>query len=291
MRLSVVPALLAALATSVSRAVDIDAPALFDSLDRDRNGFVTAAEAGESHGRLFARLVRTSDDDADGALTQDEFQAALTPLRIEKSLVTKQGSRLPGSDALMVLLARMDANGNRRVEAAEVPANLRDTFQRMVDFADADKNGTLDTRELAEGGVRLGVIAQTAAARLRIDVARELAALPPARRNSLERMGALPNPQQMMADPAEATEIFARLDVNGDGFVVADEAPEGLANLIQRADRDGDGKLSAAEFRAASQRAGRRGEQLLRNRARQPPAMPASEMTERAGDMMEEQTE
>jgi hypothetical protein len=291
MRHSVIAALLAALAPSVGGAVEIDASALFASLDANQDGRVTTAEAGKSHARLFARLLRTSDD-GDGVLTADEFAAALTPLRVEKTLVTKQGSRLPGSDALIVLLARMDADGDRRIEAAEVPATLRDTFQRMVDFADADKNGTLDTRELADGGVRLGIIAQTAAARLGINVAAELAALPPARRNSLERMGAFPNPQQMMADPAQAAEMFARFDANGDGFVVPDEAPEGLANVIQRADRNGDGKLSAAEFKAASQRAARRGGGQQRgNRARQPPARAAEEMAEPAGDMMDEQME
>jgi hypothetical protein len=290
MRLSATAALLAALAPSVGGAVEIDAQALFASLDANRDGQVTAVEAGKPQARLFTRLLRTGDD-GDGALTADEFEAALTPLRAEKSLVTKQGSRLPGSDALIVLLARMDADGDRRIEAAEVSGVLRDTFQRMVDFADADKNGTLDTRELADGGVRLGIIAQTAAARLGINVAAELAALPPARRNSLERMGAFPNPQQMMADPTQAAEMFTRFDANGDGFVMPDEAPEGLANVIQRADRNRDGKLSSAEFKAASQRAARRGGQQRGNRARQPPASPGEEVPEPSGEMMDEQTE
>jgi hypothetical protein len=290
MRLSTIATLLAALTSSVGQAVEIDAPALFASLDADRDGRVRSAEAGKPHARLFARLLRTGDD-GDGVLTADEFEAALTPLRAEKSLVTKQGNRLPGSDALIVLLARMDANGDRRIEAAEVPALFRDTFQRMVHFADADKNGTLDTRELADGGVRLGIIAQTAAARLGINVAAELAALPPGRRNSLERMGAFPNPQQMMADPVQAAEMFARFDANGDGFVVPDEAPEGLANLIQRADRNRDGKLSSAEFKAAAQRAARRGGQQRGNRARQPPGRPAQEVAEPSGEMMDEQME
>jgi hypothetical protein len=290
MRLSAIAAIVAALMPSVGRAVEIDARALFASLDEDRDGRVTAADAGKPHARLFRRLLRTGDD-GDGALTVDEFEAALTPLRAEKGLPTKLGSRLPGSDALVVLLARMDADGDLRIEATEIPATLRDTFQRMIDFADADKSGGLETRELADGGVRLGIIAQTAAARLGIDVAAELTALSPTRRNSLERMGALPNPQQMMADPAQAAEMFARFDANGDGFVASDEAPEGIANLIQRADRNRDGKLSSAEFTAASQRAARRGGQQRGNRARRPPANPGEEMAEPAGEIMDEQME
>jgi Ca2+-binding EF-hand superfamily protein len=57
-----------------------------------------------------------------------------------------------------------------------------------------------------------------------------------------------------MADPQQAAELFTRLDANGDKLLASDEAPEGLANLIRRADRDGDGKLSQNEFQAAARR-------------------------------------
>ena len=47
-------------------AAEIDASRLFKQLDADRDGQVAADEAGADHGRLFARLVSTSDDDGDG---------------------------------------------------------------------------------------------------------------------------------------------------------------------------------------------------------------------------------
>lgn len=246
-------------AASVEAAVEIDAPRLFASLDADSNGRITRREAGHENGRLFTRLLRTSDDDGDGQLTAEEFAAGLTPVRAEKELVVKQGSRLPGSDALLVMLARMDANADRRLEASEIPAELRGLFEQMLARADADKNGRLDSREIADAGPQLGITAQVAAARLGIDVPAELAALPAERRQALEQMNSFPNPAEMMADPAQAAELFARLDADGDGLVSAEEAPEGLARLIRRVDGFGnggnrDGKLGAAEFQEAARR-------------------------------------
>src|SRR5690606_34832138 len=57
-------------------------------------------------------------------------------------------------------------------------------------------------------------------------------------------------------DPAQ---IFKRFDRNGDGKLVADEAPEArreyVARLIKRGDTDGDGALSLEEFTAVARQA------------------------------------
>lgn len=257
---------------SAIAAAEIDATRLFEQLDANRDGHIAAEEAGDGHVRLFARLVRTSDDDGDGVLSADEFAAGLTPVRGEKPLIEKQGSRLPGSDALLVMLAKMDANGDRRLVADEIPERFQDAFDRMLDRADEDKDGLLSSRELAQGGPRLGIIATAAAARLGIDVAAELAKLSPKERQAMERMDAYPRPGELMANPERAAELFERLDANGDGRVAADEAPEGLAQLIRRGDRDGDGQLSKGEFQQMSRRLAKF--QQRSGRGRPEPAMP-----------------
>jgi hypothetical protein len=238
----------------LASGVDIDAAGLFAQLDANRDGRVVAAEAGEAHAALFARLVRTGDENGDGALTAEELATALTPVRADKAAVEKQGSRLPGSDALVVLVAKMDANRDRQLDADEIPAAYRGAFDAMLARGDADKNGRLDGRELADGGVQLGMIAQNAAARLRLDVPAELAKLPPERRQAIERMGAFPNPREMLADPTQIGALVAQFDANGDKQLAADEVPEGLANIIRRADQNGDGQASAAELTAVSRR-------------------------------------
>lgn len=234
-------------------AVEIDAPQLFRQLDANADGRLTRDEVGAEHARLFARLVRTCDD-GDGLLTAEEFAAGLTPVRADKQDVQKQGSRLAGSDALIVLLAKMDANGDRKLVAGEIPAQFRDTFQAMLARGDADKNGQLETREIAEAAPALSGIGGGAAIRLRIDVPGELAKIPAATREALAGINAFPDPREMLADPKQAGELFARFDADGDNFLTAEEAPPGLARFIERGDRDGDGKLSEAELAAIARR-------------------------------------
>jgi Ca2+-binding EF-hand superfamily protein len=256
MRTRLLAALLAAFVPGVqtATAAEIDAPRLFAQLDADRDGRVTAAEAGDAHARLFARLLRTGDDDGDGRLSADEFAIALTPVRADKAMIRKQGSRLPGSDALVVMIARLDANGDRQIVADEVLEPLRGAFAGLLQRGDVDRNGKLDMRELADGGPPLALAAQLAASRLGIDVAAEYAALPPARREAIERISAFPNPQDIMSNPQQAAELFGQLDANGDKRLATEEAPPGFARLIERGDRDGDGTLSEAEWTAMVRR-------------------------------------
>jgi hypothetical protein len=267
----------AATAACPTRGTEIDASGLFSQLDADRDGRLTAAEAGAAHARLFARMLRTGDD-GDGELTVEEFAAALTPVRSDKAVVEKQANRLPGSDALIVLVYLMDANGDRRLDEAECPAAYRGTLAAMLQRGDEDKNGRLDARELATGGPQLGLVAQGAAARLGLNVPAELAKIPAERRQGIERMGAMQNPREMLADPQQRGELFARLDANGDNLIAPDEAPEGLANIIRRGDRNGDGKLSEAELeRIARQQSG-----LQRRPSRPRPPAPSQTMDEPA---------
>jgi Ca2+-binding EF-hand superfamily protein len=229
-------------------AVEIDSPALFATLDANADGQLSRDEAGDAHARLFTRLLRTSDDDDNGQLTPDEFAAGLTPVRADKSLVEKQGSRTPGGDALIVAISLMDADGDLRLEAEEIPERFSDLYEQMLEPGDADKDGSLDAREIAQAGPQLGFIAQRAARRLGIDVQAELARLPEDQRQALERMDAFPRPEDILSDPEQAAQLFERLDANDDDKLAPDEAPEGLARLIERGDRDGDGQLSRREF-------------------------------------------
>jgi hypothetical protein len=150
----------------------------------------------------------------------------------------------------------MDANGDRRLIASEIPASYRQVFARMLERGDADKNGRLEAREIAQAGPQLGLVAQLAARSLGIDVAAELARLPLDEREAMEPMDAY---RRLNGAPATAVEIRGRVrqllnqfDRNGDGKLVAAEAPPRMARSFERFDRDASGDLDDEELQQAA---------------------------------------
>ncbi|RIK79400.1 MAG: hypothetical protein DCC67_10525 [Planctomycetota bacterium] len=221
----------------------------------------TAAAALVPHALLFKRLLRTGDENLDEVLSASELAAGLLPVRAEKTAVKKEGSRLPGADALTLLVARIDVNGDSRLELTEASAADRRVLQQMLRIADDDKDSALDPREIARAAPRLGLQAQAAALRAGLDIDAELAKLPASRRSAVEQMGAYPRPGEILADPQLARQLFQRFDANADGRLSAEEAPPALAErfprLIRRGDRDGDGQFSQAEFLDVARRIAR----------------------------------
>jgi len=240
-----------------------DIPALFQQLDADGDGFLSAAEIGSEHRLLHARLVRTGDAGGDGQLDLDDFQAALEPLRADKRLPSKAEARLPGVEALLVVISLLDRNRDGRLAPDEAVGPWEPAFQRLLDAGDDDKNGRLEPRELARQAPRLRLVARGAARELGIDVVAEWAALPPAEQQRLENLGAVPDPREALRDPVRAAELFTRLDADGDARLDVDELPAELAErlgpLLQRADRDGSGGVEREEFLAAARRLAGRG--------------------------------
>src|SRR5262245_32158148 len=78
---------LAAAATDPPSAAEA---ALFERLDADRDGQVTAGEVSAENQRLFARLLRQADLNKSDSLSREEFIAGLVPTRPEKPLEEKQ---------------------------------------------------------------------------------------------------------------------------------------------------------------------------------------------------------
>ena len=229
---------------------------LFQQLDQNQDGWLEAGEIDTQHRRLYERLLRTGDADQDGRLSSDEFKVSLQPKQTEKPLVEKQGSEIPGADALLLLLARMDVNGDSQIQRQEVPQPLLEMFDRIEDRLGGERDGVLDRRELTRAGPGLIRIAQRIVEGMNLDVEVELALLSDKQWNNVQNMLSRRGQTDMLADPERARQIFRQLDANSDGQVTLAEVPDQVAQrfeqLLQRADRNRDEQISEEELMTVS---------------------------------------
>lgn len=141
-------------------------------------------------------------------------------------------------------LQKLDTNQDTVIEESEVPESGRAAFRTLLRHGDANKDGKLQVEELRALGER---VRANAGAGLR------------QRFKALDADGDGKLSRAEFRGPAP---LFDRLDADKDGFVTRDEVNKGLPAppnappppgmpLLQRLramDKDGDGKVSRAEF-------------------------------------------
>jgi Ca2+-binding EF-hand superfamily protein len=195
--------------------------ALFDRLDTDKDGQLTAAEIPADKRRLFQRLLRVADQDKSGGLSRAEFLAGVAdhspelPLEEKPTLDPANPSGLPSPEQF---LQRFDKNMDGKVTLDEVPDEGRDRFQQLLARADKNNDNAVSKEEMTE-------LVDTTNKQLKAGAGQ---------------------------DARDPRQMFKYLDTNGDGKVALDEVPgerrEGFEKMLKAFDKDGDGKLNEEEF-------------------------------------------
>lgn len=127
--------------------------ALFDRLDTDKDGQLTAAEIPEDKRRLFQRLLRNADQDKSGGLSHAEFLAGVAdrgpdrPLEEKPTLDSSNPSGLPNPEQFF---KNFDKNLDGKVTLDEMPDEGRDRFQQLLTRADKNNDNAISKEEMTD---------------------------------------------------------------------------------------------------------------------------------------------
>jgi collagen type III alpha len=137
---------------STGPAVSGEPDALFERLDRNRDGLIARGDIDADKMRLFERLLRRGDENGDERLTLEEFTEGLNPPEPPRTFSPRRDGMagLGGDLQPQQFFAQMDRNGDGRIVRDEAPPRLRQNFDR----ADADGDGGLDRREFFRAVLR-----------------------------------------------------------------------------------------------------------------------------------------
>lgn len=204
---------------SVSRADEAD---VFSRIDKDGDGVVAASEVQESHRRLFDRLLRTADKNADGKLSRDEFVAGTTA-EPDMADGPQRGDRFGGGGGRGMtfqpgqFLRRLDRDGDGKLSREETPERMRQGFDRL----DANTDGYINGDELGRLARAFG--------------------------------DARPQNRPANAQPDQAAQrTFRERDANADGRITLDEVPEDrreeFKRMLSRFDLKSDDGLTLEQF-------------------------------------------
>lgn len=193
---------------------------IFQQLDKNSDGTITAEEVPEDKERFFDHLIRSADKNKDGKLSQDEFRSRMKKEE-QKFPAGEAPNRNRDPRAFQMMLKRLDKNGDKKITKEELPEPLRDRLEPLFKRLGKDE---ISLEEFAKFASRF-------------------------RGNGNEGRR-----QQNPGERAEgALRFFDMLDTNKDGKLTLDEAPERgkpiLRRLLEKAAKDEDGELTKEEFK------------------------------------------
>lgn len=178
---------------------------IFQQLDKNSDGILTADEVPESKARFFDHLIRIGDQNKDGKLTKDEFSGGLN--KEDQQFPTGEASRgnrdrRRGNFDLNAFLTRLDRNGDKKISKSELPPPMRERMEPMFERLNSDE---ISIEEFVKISNRF--------------------------------RGGRPSEAQNKK-PAESSKreqrFFGMLDKNQDGKLTLDEVPERSQRMVRR---------------------------------------------------------
>jgi len=271
---------------------------LFQKLDANRDGVLTASEIPKEQQKIFERLLQVGDTNKDGRLSRDEFDAAMaktekpvTNINATPGVNPGAKSGKPKADPKQIF-ERLDKNKDGKLTSDEVAdqKRIKAAFDRLgkdsltldeltAALQNGDKPQKVNKKKLAKKAAKM---AAKQAAKGKVPEPTTMAAKETgAGANALPEFARLLDTNHdgrlSREELSKAAESFDRLDRNHDGVLDAKELTEvpavtaaaattpqpagkaarkhakgagagaNLAKLMQKADKDNDGKLSMEE--------------------------------------------
>lgn len=200
---------------------------LFNLLDANSDGKVTRAELSETQRPFFERALRVSDRNEDGALTQAELKAALTEPEPAETSTAGSFGRFARPMMQQFDPKSLDRNNDGNLDASEVPAAMRDRFQKALE-------------RFGQTSLPVATVGQY----LRSGNGAPRPVQP-------EQVTAMPPSEMQNINGSALDALFRRLDTDRDGRVT-DAEQQRLPGFLKSLDRNRDGQLSGAELAAAN---------------------------------------
>jgi Ca2+-binding EF-hand superfamily protein len=129
---------------------------IFEYLDRNADGKLTADEIPSERKAMFDRAVQFGDRDGDGALTEEEFtKIVLAGRKLKEAQAKPSAADSKAADPpakagrgsrLADWFSRLDSNHDGKVSLAEFPEQGKKRFARL----DTNHDGSLDREEIQQ---------------------------------------------------------------------------------------------------------------------------------------------
>lgn len=185
----------------------------FKEADTDGDGAVSKAEYAAYLDKRFAAL----DPDGDGKLAEPDFAKAFS-INVQSSAADRAAVPVQSPEIAQIIMRRLDANGDGKIEKSEAPPALMEDFDKM----DENHDGAL-------GPDDTGLVERT-----RERMVRQSQAKRP--QGFLERYDANKDGKLQKEEAPDAIKrSWDKLDLNKDGVITTDETRLGREAAIEEA--------------------------------------------------------